>query len=182
METFAPAKPFMAHPTYRKDRDRVLGSLDLEAVDAPIRGVIHDFRALSHCFTLQCCHGHFVHIGQTDPHGLARLPPQGPEQVQYRIAYLALCIEDSVPGHELRRLLEGIPHSAPEFIQFGSPDWFWERQPNSYALQVEPERFKDTDVATIGYREALRVQEVRDLFFNRVAQVLQATSINLGAA
>lgn len=26
----------------------------------------------------------------------------------------------------------------PDYLQFGSADWFWERWLNSYALQVEP--------------------------------------------
>jgi hypothetical protein len=99
----------------------------------------------------------------------------------YRIAYLALCIENSVPGRRLRSLLEGVPLVAVDCIQFASPDWFWERQLNSYALQVEPERLKDKDAAVIGYQEALRVQDVRDLFFTRIAEVLRAASVGPGA-
>jgi hypothetical protein len=79
----------------------------------------------------------------------------------------------------LRTLLEGVPLVAPGYIQFGSPQWFWERQVNSYALQVEPDMLKDKDVATIGYQEALRVQDVRDLFFQRITEVVQASSVGL---
>jgi hypothetical protein len=128
---------------------------------------------------LQSCFGHFVHALQTDPRNLQRLPAREVSQVEYRIAYLALCIEDSAPGHRLRTLLEGVPLVAPGYIQFGSPQWFWERQVNSYALQVEPDMLKDKDVATIGYQEALRVQDVRDLFFQRITEVVQASSVGL---
>ena len=182
METFAPARAFVSHPTYKQDRKRVLASLDMEAVDDPIRGLINAFNGLPQCFTLQCCYGHFLHAAQTDPHNIERLPAQDMGQVQYRIAYLALCIENSAPGHRLRRQLETVPQIAAEYVQFGSPDWFWEQQPNTYALQVEPNAQRGKDVATIGYREALQVEEVRDLFFDRIAEVLQAASMDLGAA
>ena len=182
METFSPPSPFVDNPTYRGDRERTLAALDLGAVDLPIRSIVSAFMRLPHCFTLQCCFGHFLHAAQREPHNTERLPAQGVGQVEYRIAYLALCIEDSVPGRHFRALLEGVPLVAAEYIQFGSPDWFWERQLNSYALQVEPERLKDKDVVTIGYQEALRVQAVRDLFFQRIAEIVQASIDELGAA
>jgi hypothetical protein len=182
VETFSPPRPFVDNPTYRVDRERALATLDLRDIDLPIRDIVSAFNTLSHCFTLQCCFGHFVHASQTDPHGMQRLSTEDVGQVEYRIAYLALCIEDSAPGHRLRTLLEGVPLVAPGYIQFGSPHWFWERQVNSYALQVEPDRLKDKDVATIGHQEALRVQDVRDLFFHRITEVVQANSVTLGAA
>lgn len=175
METFAPARPFVRHPTYQEDRERLLSCLDLESIDAPIRGLIEAFRGLPHCFTLQSCYGHFLHAAQTDPHSVERLPAHGAGPVRYRIAYLALCIEDSAPGRRLRVLLATVPRIAADLVQFGSPGWFWQRQPNVYALQVEPERLKDRDAITVGYREALRIEEVRDRFFDRIAQVVRAT-------
>jgi len=51
-----------------------------------------------------------------------------------------------------------VPSISPAFIQFGPPVWFWERQVNAFALQVEPKRFKNQDQATIDYAEALQVQ------------------------
>ena len=182
VETFAPARPFVDYPTFKEDRARALSALDPAAIDRPIRSIISRFGTLPYCFTLQCCFGHFVHAGQKDPHSLDPLSSQGVGRVEYRIAYLALCIEDGARGHILRSHLEAIPSAAPESIQFGSPEWFWERQPNSFALQVEPERLKDKDVATIDYHEALRVQEVRDLFFERIEDVLRRSSADLGAA
>jgi hypothetical protein len=91
--------------------------------------------------------------------------------VQYRIAYLALCLEDSEPGIRLRSLLGRVPEIGTGYIQFGSPKWFWEQCPNSYALQVGPERFCERDVVTIEYQEALRVQSVRDRFFDRLEEI-----------
>ena len=86
--------------------------------------------------------------------------------VTYRIAYVALCIENSSEGKELLEKLRTIPTADSEYVQFGSAEWFWAKQVNSYVLQVEPERFKHEDQATIGYKEALHIQEVRDNFFS----------------
>lgn len=58
-------------------------------------------------------------------------------EVEYRIAYLALCIENSAPGRMLYDSLQAIPAINPQNIQFGSAHWFWERQVNSYVLQVK---------------------------------------------
>ena len=143
----------------------------MNAVDAPIRAIITAFNKLRYCYTLQCCYGHFVHAAQSDPHNLERLSSHDVGLVHYRIAYLALCIEDSAYGIRLRSLLEHVPEIGAGYIQFGSPKWFWEQRPNSYALQVEPERFCEHDTATIDYQEALRVQIVRDLFFKRLEEI-----------
>lgn len=61
--------------------------------------------------------------------------------------------------------LEAITSIDSENIQFCSANWFWERQVNSYALQVEPEKFKHEDKAILDYEEALRIEIVRDNFF-----------------
>jgi hypothetical protein len=182
VETFSPPKPFVHNASYSVHRDRTLAALDLAEIDLPLHEIVTAINTLSQCFTLQCCFGHFLHTLQTDPHNMQRLPAQDVGEVEYRIAYLAVCIEDAAAGHRLRALLEGVPLVAPGYVQFGSPHWFWQRQVNSYALQVEPDRLKDKDVATIGYQEALRVQEVRDLFFRRITEIVQASSVELGAA
>jgi hypothetical protein len=41
---------------------------------------------------------------------------------------------------------------------------------NSYALQVEPERFKDQDQALLDPAEALRIEALRNRFFERLAK------------
>ena len=182
METFAHPRKFVRNPGYRDDRAQVTAALDLNAIDAPIRGIISAFNVLPYCYTLQCCYGHFLHATQCDPHNMEPVPACDVGPVEYRIAYLALCIEDSTPGLRLRTLLEGVPAIDNKYVQFGSPGWFWEQRLNSYALQVEPERFRDRDVATIEHREALRVQDVRDLFFERLKEVVETSSGEFGAA
>jgi len=87
---------------------------------------------------------------------------------------LALCIEQSAMGVRFRGALEEIPTIDTDYVQFGSPGWFWERYPNSYALQVEPERYKDKDEAVIGHSEAIHVQRVRDEFFGRLRELVGA--------
>jgi hypothetical protein len=172
METFAPAQLFVHNPGYRDNCEQAKTALDLNAVDAPIRAIITAFNKLCYCYTLQCCYGHFLHATQSDLHNMERLPGHAVGLVHYRIAYLALCLEDSAPGIHLFSLLEQVPEIGTGYIQFGSPRWFWEQHPNSYALQVEPERFCERDTATIEYPEALRVQNVRDRFFKRLEEIV----------
>jgi hypothetical protein len=94
--------------------------------------------------------------------------------VRYRIAYLALCIEYSDTGAWLRTALERMQDLHPVFVQFGSPDWFWERYRNSCALQVGPVRHAGKDQAVIAYDEALQVQAVRDEVFDHIRRLLKA--------
>ena len=55
----------------------------------------------------------------------------------------------------------------PQNIQVCCADWFWERQVNSFALQVEPDRFKTKDRVMLDYSEALYIEKVRNAFFAR---------------
>ena len=153
-----------------------------QTIDAPILDVVLGFAKLPHCFTLQSCHGHFVYQEQPDLDNLAALPAEDVGPVRFRIAYVALCIEHSAAGARLRGALKEIPTIDPEYVQFGSPDWFQERHPNSYALQVEPERFMFKDEAVIEHREALHVQWVRDRFFERLRVLVEASQQQLGAS
>jgi hypothetical protein len=172
VETFAPPRPLTANRGFAAERSRSLASLEPGTLDAPIRELILDFARLPHCFTLQSCFGHFVHAEQPDPTSLEPLPGHDVGPITYRIAYLALCIEDSQAGHRLLRALEVVPAIDPELVQLGSPTWFWDRHPNSYALQVEPQRHARRDVAVIPYREALTVEVVRDRFFASLGAVV----------
>jgi hypothetical protein len=71
-------------------------------------------------FTLQCCYGHFIYGGQNDPHNLEPLPLTDTiARVEYRLAYIAICIENSDLGRmlfealkELRTLTQRISSSA----------------------------------------------------------------------
>jgi hypothetical protein len=60
----------------------------------------------------------------------------------------------------------------PDYLQFGSADWFWERWLNSYALQVEPARYMTRDDVVLPAAEALHVQRTRDLFFSELRKLL----------
>ena len=175
METFSEARDLIHHPNFEHDRLHVLSEIRLENIDVPIRDIVLAFKKLPQCFTLQCCYGHFVWEGQPDLHNLAVLPVHHEDPVRYRIAYLALCIEKSARGTYLRDRLATICEIDDEYVQFGSPAWFWQQYPNSFALQVEPKRFALQDEALLGHAEALHVQSVRDLFFHRVREVSTET-------
>ena len=166
METFAKPGRLMDDPRFDTERKRILKDLTLSKIDAPIRDLIRGFVNLPHCFTLQCCFGHFVHSRATSIDNLRPLPEYDVGVITYRIAYVALCIKNSVAGNRLYSALADIPSIDPEYIQFGSPRWFWERHINSFALQVGPPRFAFQDQADIDYAEALHVQKVRDRFFS----------------
>ena len=156
-------------------RQKSLDSLSDDMIDAPIVGIINGFNKLPCCFTLQCCYGHFLCNGQQDPHNLAPLPAKkSPARVEYRIAYIAFCIENSVSGRKLFAALKEVPAIDPENVQFCCADWFWEHRVNSYALQVEPERFKHMDKTVLDYREALHIEKVRNGFFIRLEELLSA--------
>ena len=60
----------------------------------------------------------------------------------------------------------------PDYLQFGSADWFWERWLNSYALQVEPARYMTRDEVVLSPAEALHVQRTRDLFYGELRKLL----------
>ena len=60
-----------------------------------------------------------------------------------------------------------------ENIQFCCAEWFWKRQVNSYALQVESERFKYQDRAKLDYKEALHIEKIRNTFFVQLKELLQ---------
>ena len=92
--------------------------------------------------------------------------------IEYRIAYLAMCLQNNDAGRHLREDLARVVEIDPQYIQFGCGEWFWQRHPNSYALQAEPERFKDWDTATVDVAEALHLQEVRGRMFERIRGIV----------
>lgn len=181
METFAEARELVDDPGFTAERERVLAGLVLEDIDAPLRGLVRGFAALPCCFTLQCCYGHFVNAAQPQPDNLEPLPPGGAGSVRYRIAYVALCIENSADGRCLYAALSELPAIDPAYLQFGSPDWFVLQHPNSYALQVEPLRLAEQDEAVLPYREALHVQRIRNRFFARLEELVAARLAELRA-
>ena len=163
----------MSNPFFQDQRERALNSLDINNIDIPIQDLIDVFTRLQYCFTLQCCYGHFVHEYQKNEKNvepLSRL--HNVENVRYRIAYIALCIQDSQQGRKLFNELEKLTSIDPDYVQFGCADWFWERQVNSYALQVEPDRYKTKDEAVIGFQEALHVEKVRNEFIEQFQNIV----------
>ena len=169
METFSELKEFVKSPDYREHRKNVLRGLTDDMIDPPILGLIKKMNELPYCFTLQCCYGHFVYKGRLDPRNCNPLPVKTVvNPIEYRIAYIAVCIENSFPGRKLYESLSKIPDIDPDNIQFCCAEWFWKRDVNSYALQVEPDRFKRQDTAMLGYTEALHIERVRKEFFNRL--------------
>jgi hypothetical protein len=166
METFCKVKPFIDNPGFHRQRESSLRKLNIQSIDVPIREVIRAFSKADCCFTLQSCYGHFIYEYQTDIKNTEPLPQIDRFiTVEYRIAYLALCIENSRHGEELVAALLEIPKLDTDYIQFGCADWFWRRQVNSYVLQVEPGRFQDKDNIQIDYQEAVHIQEVRNQFW-----------------
>jgi hypothetical protein len=174
METFIEPRELVNNPGFEKQRQRTLADLTDDMIDAPIVSVVRELNNLPFCFTLQCCYGHFVYDGRWDQHNLDPLPASEKiSRVTYRIAYMAFCIDDCEAGRDLLDHLEHITTLDPENIQFCSAGWFWSRQVNSYALQVEPDRFKHKDKAVLDYKEALYIENLRNKFFPRLEKMLQ---------
>ncbi len=172
METFTELKELVENPHYQEQRQKSLGDLANDMIDVPIIDLINGFNKLPYCFTLQSCYGHFVYNDQQDSHNFAPLPIKATiAKVEYRIAYIAFCMENSLSGIELFEILKQIPAIDPENIQFCCAEWFWKRQVNSYALQVEPDRFKHQDKAILDYKEALHIEKVRNEFFLRLYEL-----------
>ena len=155
-------------------RQKSPGDLADDKIDIPIIDLINGFNKLPYCFTLQSCYGHFVYNGQKDTHNLEPLPVKDAiSKVEYRIAYIAFCIENSLLGRELFESFKEITAIDPENIQFCCAEWFWKRQINSYALQVEPDRFKRKDTAILDYNEALHIEKIRNEFFTQLYKLLK---------
>lgn len=173
MKTFTEPEALVENPHYQDQRQKCLAGLSDNIIDGPIIDLVNAFNKLPYCFTLQSCYGHFVYPGQNDPYNLEPLPITDTiTGVEYKIAYIALCIENSDLGRRLLNDLKKITVIDPKNIQFGSAEWFWKRQANSYALQVEPDRFKFEDKAILDYREALKIQNVRNEFFVHLKELL----------
>ena len=174
METFTDLKDFVDNPDFHEQRKKCLKQLDIESIDAPIVDLISSLAKLDYCFTLQSCYGHFLYNSQQDPYNVEPLPASNSiSNVDYKIAYIALCIENSKQGKFLYQHLRNIPSIDPEYIQFGCAEWFWERQVNSYALQVEPKRYMVKDNITVNYQEALHIQKIRNEFFEELKEIVQ---------
>jgi hypothetical protein len=173
VETFTGLKDFVDNPHYLEQRQKSLRSLDMSTIDAPIIEIIEGFTKLSCCFTLQSCFGHFVYKNQKDEKNTEPLPvSENIANVEYRIAYIALCIENSDAGRQLFNELSRVPVVDTDFIQYGCAEWFWKDYVNSYALQVEPERYKTKDRCSVSYQEALHIEKTRNEFFAEIKRII----------
>ena len=174
METFTAPKELVQNPSFRELRLKCVSGITDEMIDAPLIDIITGMNNLPYCFTLQSCYGHFLYAGQDKQDNFEPLPVTTTiDRVGYRIAYIAVCIENSAAGRRLFEALREITRIDPGNIQFGSAEWFWKRQVNSYALQVEPDRFKHKDRVSLDYKEALHIEKVRNAFFNQLEALLQ---------
>ena len=179
METFTEAKPFIDDPKYEKKREKALIELQRlvksGSIDIPIIEIVTGFATLPHCFTLQSCYGHFIHAQQKNPENVEPISKyQNIKSIaNYRIAYMAWCIQNNELGRILFDDLKTITEVEPAFIQFGSAEWFWERYVNSYVLQVEPESSKNKDSINVSVKEGLYIEKIRDQFFIELEKVIQ---------
>ncbi len=174
METFTEIKEFVENPRYQEKKKKILYDLTDDMIDMPIIDLIDGFNKLPYCFTLQSCYGHFVYNGQKNSNNLEPLPAKKRiSKVEYRIAYIAFCIENSLMGKEIFEALKEITAIDPENIQFCCAEWFWKRQVNSYVLQVEPDRFKHNDTAELDFKEALYIEKIRNKFFIQLYELLK---------
>lgn len=173
LESFTAKKDMVHDPGFWMQKQKAVGALTDGMIDAPIVALVNGFNRLPYCFTLQSCYGHFVYDGQKDPYNVVPLTvgDTAPSTVEYRIAYITLCLEYSRKGKEMLEALAEIPAIDPDNIQLGSAEWFWKRQVNSYVLQVEPTRFKDEDTALLDFEEALKIERTRDTFFARLFEL-----------
>ena len=175
LKTYIPLKEFTENPDFQIQKTAALMNLTDEMIDPPIVSLVRRFNQLPFLFTLQSCFGHFLYSGQSDPHNLEPLASKEIESgVDYRIAYMAFCLENSPEGKSLFEAFGDIPSIDPENIQFCCAEWFWRKQVNSYALQVEPERFRDKDRVEIEYQEAVRIEKVRNEFFAALGQLIES--------
>jgi hypothetical protein len=69
-------------------------------------------------------------------------------KVEYRIAYIAFCLENSDAGRTLFEALKGI-------------------------TAIDPDRFKDEDTATIDGEEALYIEKIRNEFFAGIEELFR---------
>ena len=174
METFTKIKEFEKNPNYHKQRQKSINNLNTDIIDKPIINLIKWFLELPYCFTLQSCYGHFVYNGQRNTYNIDKIPvSENIKSVEYRIAYIALWIQNSKSGRKLFEELSIVPQIDRKYIQFGCAQWFWERQVNSFALQVEPERYSTKDNAFIEHEEALHIEIIRNRFFERLKDIIQ---------
>jgi len=172
LETYTEPNKMVENLLFQEQRLKILSTLPETRIDEPMVEIVTAFNKLPYCFTLQCCYGHFVYKNDKRSYSTKPLSVMAPDsRVEYQIAYIAFCIENNPSGRSLFKSMEAIPGDDHQNIQFCGAEWFWERQVNSYALQVEPDRFKHKDSVTLDFEEALLIENVRNAFFVRLKEL-----------
>ena len=180
VETYTKANPLVGNPGYDADRVRALEALSREfskgSIDEPTVDIVERFTRLPFCYTLQSCYGHFMREFRTDDRNTKRVADLSGAgtTLHYRIAYIALCVQGSAQGRALLRGLRAIQDVDPEYIQFGSADWFWRDRVNTYVLQVSPLKNACEDHFDVSIEEALRIESARDRFLDELRELLSA--------
>jgi len=178
METFIRAKPMVEDLSFEVRRNDAASLLEKELsagnIDPPLIDLLRHISKIRHCYTLQSCYGHFVHDLQADDKNTEPIGKfkDSISRVHYRIAYLAFCIENSESGRRFHDDLKKVVEVDPEYMQFGSADWFWKQAPNSYVVQLEPERGMKLDSVWVDVEEALYIESLREKFFAEVKKVV----------
>lgn len=178
METYTQAKPMVEDLSYEARRNDSISLLKNELsagnIDPPLIDLLRDISKIPHCYTLQSCYGHFVHDLQTDKNNTEPLKKykDSISQVHYRIAYMAFSIQKSVFGRRFHDDLKKVVEIDPEFIQFGSSDWFWKQVVNTYVVQLEPKRSMSLDSVWVDIDEALYMESLREKFFSEIRDIV----------
>ena len=174
METFTKTKELVFNPNFNEQRNKVLRNINYNEIDIPIIELIKNISSIDYCFSLQSCYGHFLYPGQNNEHNTNPLPIANDNiNIDYRIAYIAISIKDNREGATFLNYLNKLTLIEPEYIQFGCAEWFWERQINSFVLQVEPKRFINKDRVTVDYKEALYIEKIRNQFFIELNETIE---------
>lgn len=178
METYTRERPLVFSPSYDSDRRKALEELRVEiakgSIDEPTMDIVERFARMEHCYTLQSCYGHFMaehSVGDRNTRRVVEIEPKG-DSLHYRIAYVALCVQNSPEGRGLLADMKTVPQVDPDYIQFGCAEWFWNTCVNSYVLQVSPLKNAHHDHFDVSIEEALHLEQARDRFYERLREAL----------
>ncbi|MEJ2616045.1 MAG: hypothetical protein P8Z35_13890 [Ignavibacteriaceae bacterium] len=150
METFTDTKELVPYPHFNEKRNIVLRNINYDEIDTPVIELIKNISKLDYCFSLQSCYGHFLYPGENAQLNTRPLPILNDDiSIDYRIAYLAICIKDNQDGKSFLINLTKLTLIDPEYI------------------------FKDKDRITIDYKEALIIEKVRNQFFISLNELIE---------
>jgi hypothetical protein len=179
MQTFTAEKTLAENPDFEQQRaeahHQLQDLIEAQEIDPPLVPLLSRFMAVPHCFTIQSCYGHFVHQREPDIKNTTRLGPYAESItcVEYRLAYMAFVVRNASAGQSFLRDLRGMPALDRDYVQFGCAEWFWARQVNSYVVQIEPAWGRDKDSLEVDISVALRLEDIRDRFFDQLHDIAQ---------